>query len=142
MREALDGPISAEGASAEGVSPEGRRVRGPDGDALAHQIVDVLVDHQAADVVMLDLTQLAAFTDYFVISTVDNHRQMQALVVAVDALMVSMPGARFRQEGDPESGWVLLDVGPVVVHLFGLEERARYNLEGLWSRGREVVRIQ
>lgn len=139
--------VVGDATGSEGVSPtvpgatEGRRVRGPDGDALAHRIVDVLVDHQAADVVMLDLTELAAFTDYFVICTVDNLRQMQALVEAVDAL-VGATGGQFRQEGDPESGWVLLDVGPVVVHLFGLEERARYNLEGLWSRGRQVVRIQ
>jgi ribosome-associated protein len=101
----------------------------------------VLVDRQAADVVMLDLTSLAAFTDYFVIATVDNERQMQALVDAVDGVLQET-GGRFRQEGAPDSGWVLLDLGAVIVHLFGLEDRARYNLEGLWQKAQEVVRVQ
>ncbi len=134
MREAIGGAAGRATGSTSG--------GGPDGGALAHQLVDVLVDRQAADVVMLDLSELSAFTDYFVIGTVDNQRQMQAVVEAVEAAMAGIAGARFRQEGDPASGWVLLDAGPVVVHLFGLEERARYNLEGLWSKAREVVRVQ
>ena len=132
MREAVEGTTEA---------PR-RRKAAVDGSVLAHQIVDVLVDRQAADVVMLDLTMLSAFTDYFVVATVDNQRQMQALIESVNEMIDGMSGVRFRQEGAPESGWVLLDVGPVVVHLFGLEERARYTLEGLWSRATEVVRVQ
>lgn len=102
----------------------------------------MLVDRQAADVVLLDLTALSAFTDYFVIATADNERQLQALVESVEGAVVSMPDVRFRQEGAPGGGWVLLDLGAVVVHLFSLEQRANYNLEGLWRRAQEVVRVQ
>ena len=102
----------------------------------------MLVDRQAADVVLLDLTALAAFTDYFVIATADNARQLQALIESVEAGLAETPAVRFRQEGAPESGWVLLDLGAVVVHLFSLEQRANYNLEGLWRRAQEVVRVQ
>lgn len=112
------------------------------GSELAHHVVDVLVDRQAADVVMLDLTALSAFTDYFVIATSDNERQLGALVDSVEGVVASMPDARCRQEGGLEGGWVLLDMGSVVVHLFSLEQRANYNLEGLWRRAQEVVRVQ
>ncbi|MGE3856045.1 MAG: ribosome silencing factor [Dehalococcoidia bacterium] len=109
---------------------------------LAHELVDALVDRQAADVVLLDLTQLSAFADYFVIGTVDNIRQARAIVdVLGDKLKEH--GRKLQFEGDPESGWILIDAGRgVFVHLFSLEARAYYNLEGLWSKAQEVVRIQ
>ena len=46
------------------------------------------------------------------------------------------------REGDPDSGWVLLDYGDVILHLFAPEERAYYDLEGLWAAATPVVRIQ
>ena len=113
------------------------------GPELAHHLVDVLVDRQASDVVLLDLTSLSAFTDYFVIATADNERQLSALIDTVESAMAAAaPDASVRQEGSTEGGWVLLDLGAVIVHLFSLEQRAKYNLEGLWRRAQEVVRIQ
>ena len=108
----------------------------------ARLLVDVLVDRQAEDVVLLDLTSLAAFADYFVIATVDNIRQGRAVADAVD-VAISADGGDTKAEGTGEDGWILIDCGGVViVHLFSLEMRAYYNLEGLWSRAQEVVRIQ
>ena len=101
-----------------------------------------MVDRQAMDVVLLDLTQLSAFADYFVIGTVDNGRQARAIA---DAVMdhARLRGGRVDSEGDPESGWLLVEAGQgVFVHLFSIESRAHYNLEGLWGRAQEVVRIQ
>jgi ribosome-associated protein len=113
------------------------------GSELAHHVVDVLADRQATDVVLLDLTALSAFTDYFVVGTIDNVRQMRAVLDALDRELVDvLPKSQAREEGSIESGWVLFDIGDVVVHLFSLERRAYYNLEGLWSSAREVVRIQ
>lgn len=92
---------------------------------------------------MLDLTSLSAFTDYFVIATADNERQLAALIDSVDRACNELdPPAAVRREGDADGGWVLLDLSGVIVHLFSLEQRARYNLEGLWARAQEVVRIQ
>lgn len=111
--------------------------------ALAHQIVDWLADGQTDDIVLLDLTPLAAFADYFVIGTVDNIRQARAVVDRVEDGILRGGGARVRSEGSPDSGWILLDtkVG-ILVHLFSSEGRLRYDLEGLWSKAQEVVRIQ
>ena len=100
----------------------------------------MLADRQAADVVLLDLTRLNAFCDYFVIATGMSERQLRTLV---DAVMRAVPGlGRAEQEGDAPGGWVLLDCRGVVVHLFTPERRAYYDLAGLWSRAQEVVRIQ
>ncbi len=109
---------------------------------LAHQAVELLADRQVSDVVLLDLTPLGAFADYFVIGTVDNVRQSQAVIDALQ-LAFRTTGPRIRPEGNPDSGWVLLDtLEGVVIHLFSLEDRARYDLEGLWRRAQQVVRVQ
>ena len=113
------------------------------GKELAQYVVDVLADGQAADVVLLDLTVIEAFTDYFVVATIDNVRQMRALIDALSKELARVaPEVKAQEEGTVESGWMLFDVGELGGHLFSLEQRAYYNLEGLWSSAREVVRIQ
>jgi ribosome-associated protein len=109
---------------------------------LARRIVDLLVDRQAEDVVLLDLTGLAAFADYFVIATATSERQIGALVDAVERGLAASRGPAVRREGEAAGGWVLLEAGPVVAHLFSREQRAYYDLEGLWRRAHEVVRVQ
>ena len=108
----------------------------------ARKIVDVASDKQAANIVLLDIRKLGVFADAFVIMTADSRRQMTALVE--DLLeAVAHVGARARhREGTVESGWVLLDFGDVVVHLFAPDERSYYQLEELWSQGQQIVRIQ
>jgi ribosome-associated protein len=109
----------------------------------AHDVVDWLADRQVEDIVLLDLTPLAAFADYFVIGTVDNIRQARAAIEGVEDGVRSRGGGRVHSEGNPESGWVLLDTGQgIFVHLFSAEARLRYDLEGLWNKAQEVVRVQ
>lgn len=91
---------------------------------------------------MLDIRSVASFADYFVIASADSDRQMQAILDAVeDALETDKPTLLGR-EGEPKSGWVLLDYGDVILHLFAPEERAYYDLEGMWHGATPVVRIQ
>jgi ribosome-associated protein len=105
--------------------------------------VDALVDRQAADVVLLDLRELSAFAEYFIVATVDNVRQARAILDHVTDTVAGLGATRPHPEGSPDTGWVLLDLGGgVILHVFSLEARARYDLEGLWSRAQEVVRIQ
>lgn len=90
---------------------------------------------------LMDISKVSSFTDYFVIATAGNPRQMNALVDSLDRDL--RPDARpLRTEGTPDSGWILVDFGEAIVHLFAPEERAYYNLEGLWSKGVSVVHIQ
>jgi ribosome-associated protein len=110
---------------------------------LAHSIVDILSDRQAEDVVLLEIGRIASFTDFFVIATAQNSRHMRALMETLDRDLAAQGVHSSHVEGEADSGWVLLDFGDVVVHLFTPEDRAYYNLEGLWGRaGVAAVRFQ
>ena len=114
----------------------------PDPTELAQEIVDLLSDKQAEEIVLLDISQVSSFTDIFVIATGTSGRHLSALVQTLDEDLDRRYPRPRHVEGDAGSGWVLLDFGDVIVHLFAPEERAFYNLEGLWSRSVPVVRFQ
>jgi ribosome-associated protein len=108
---------------------------------LGRKIVDLLADRQAEDVLLLDIRNVASFADYFVIATGTNSRHMRALAETLYKELPPKTGGK-RHEGDPDSGWLLLDYGDVIVHLFSPEMRAHYALEELWSEATQVVRMQ
>lgn len=108
---------------------------------LARQIVDIASEKQAEDIVMLDIRDMTPFADYFVIMSAESRRQLNALEEdLVQTLKQSGILLRHR-EGKSDTGWVLLDYGDVVVHLFGAEQREFYRLEQFWSQAPQVVRI-
>jgi ribosome-associated protein len=110
---------------------------------LAQRIVDLLTDRQAEDVVLLDIRRVASFTDFFVIATAQNARHMRALMETLDKDLSQAGTPPQHVEGEADSGWVLLDFGDVIAHLFTPEDRAYYNLEALWGRaGVAAVRFQ
>jgi ribosome-associated protein len=110
---------------------------------LAKRIVDLASDKQASDIVMLDLRKVSLLADFFVICSGNSERQITALRDdIVEQLRNEEHRRPIRQEGRPTSGWVLLDYGDVVVHIFTPEERGYYRLEDLWSSAAQVVRIQ
>ena len=109
---------------------------------LAREIVDLLSDRQAEDIVLLDISGVTTFTDYFVIATATNTRQMDALIGTLDESLGKKGIHARKTEGTADSGWVLLDYSDAIVHLFGPEERSYYDLEGLWNTGVPLVRVQ
>jgi ribosome-associated protein len=109
---------------------------------LAQRVVELLSDKQAEDIILLDIGQVASFADYFVIASAANPRQMKALLDTLDSELSGEGTPSTHREGNPDSGWVLLDMGDVIVHLFEPQTRAYYKIEELWSRGVSVVRFQ
>lgn len=107
----------------------------------ARYAVDVASDKLASDIVMLDISEVSDFADYFVILSVESTRQMRSIVEDLEHALEEKGGVRHHREGTPESGWMLLDFGDVVIHIFGVEERQFYNLEAAWSEAGEMVRI-
>lgn len=113
-----------------------------DTEEITQELVDELSERQAEDITTIDVSQVASFADRFVIATAGSARQMNAVIDALDERL-GKAGVHVRQrEGDSDSGWVLLDFGGVLVHLFGPEERAFYDLEGLWGKTAPLVRFQ
>jgi len=96
--------------------------------------VDAVREKKAIDVVVLDLRKAGGFTDYFVICTGTNPRQIQAIADAVtEALRKDFGERPALAEGIEKSEWILLDYFNFVVHVFSRECRTFYGLERLWG---------
>lgn len=109
---------------------------------LARKIVDTLTDKKGQDILLLDIGVISVLADYFVICSGTSDRQLRALLSSVreDTKKDQVPPLSI--EGEPASGWVLMDYGAVIVHLFAPEMRIFYDLEELWKEARIVVHIQ
>ena len=121
------------------MTDEEGRITAVDAARLA---VEVASEKQATDIVMLDMRGPLSFTDYFVILSAESRRQMQALLEDIDQALDQSGMKLHHREGTTNGGWVLLDYGDVVVHVFAQEERDFYHLEQLWSRAPVLFRIQ
>lgn len=94
-------------------------------------------DKKAEDVAVLDLTGRTIVADAFVVVTGRSVIQTRSIAdTIVDAAEAA--GVRARLEGHADGGWILIDLGHVVVHVFTPEQRQFYNLERLWGRVAEA----
>jgi ribosome-associated protein len=92
---------------------------------------------------MLDLREITPLADYFVICTADSERQARMLQeILTEELKKDSQVRPLSAEGEPASGWVLLDYNYVVVHIFSKSARAYYRLEELWKAAPVVLKIQ
>jgi ribosome-associated protein len=90
----------------------------------------------------MDLQKVANFTDYFVICTGTSDRMLDALAEGVVEKVRETHKLKGRSEGKPSAGWVVVDLGSVIVHLFAPETRDFYKLEELWKEGKVLLRLQ
>jgi ribosome-associated protein len=95
-------------------------------------------EKQAADVVLLDLEGLGAFTDYFLVCTGFSSPQLQAICDEIEERLERTGTRRVRREGKSGSDWMLLDFGGLIVHVFTERARHYYDLERLWRAARRV----
>ncbi|MFN2413491.1 MAG: ribosome silencing factor [Pyrinomonadaceae bacterium] len=97
-------------------------------------------DKKAVDMVALDLREIASFTEFFIIASGTNQRQVQAIADEVTERLKKDLGTRVvRVEGYSTAEWVLLDYGDFVVHIFDRGARGFYDLERLWHDARRVA---
>jgi ribosome-associated protein len=119
-------------------------VEEPDLDAgqFARDLVDAITDKKGSDVVLLDVQSVSVLADHFIICSGDTERQVKAIA---DEIVQRAQEEGFKPqhiEGSPNSGWVVLDYGTLIVHVFLPSQRDYYGLEELWSDAALVVRIQ
>ncbi|MBI2833374.1 MAG: ribosome silencing factor [Acidobacteria bacterium] len=95
-------------------------------------------DKKASDVTILDLRKSAGFTDYFLLCSAQNPRQIKAIVDAIEERLRKLHVRPAHVEGYERSEWVLLDFFDFVVHVFTSEMRAFYGLERLWGSAERV----
>ena len=108
---------------------------------IARTIVETASDRQASDIVLMDTRQACSFADYFVICSGDSERQIDAISKAIDEVLKKSGIAPHHREGTADSGWVLFDLGGVIVHIFAPFEREYYQLEKAWNNAQLLVRI-
>jgi ribosome-associated protein len=100
-------------------------------------------EKKGQDILLLDITALESFTDYFVFCNGTSDRHLNALYEDIrESAKKQFEVIPWSQEGNGESEWILMDYGDVVVHLFEAEKRAYYDLEGFWKEGKVLLRIQ
>ncbi|MFC1989680.1 ribosome silencing factor [Chloroflexota bacterium] len=109
---------------------------------VAHKVVEAASDKQAIDVVLLDTRKVCSFADYFVICSGETQRQVKAIYDEAEHVLKKEGVLPHHREGATDSGWLLLDFGDVIVHIFAPFEREYYQLDELWSEAVPVVRIQ
>lgn len=104
--------------------------------------MDALEEKKGEDILLLDIHEIASFSDYFVICSGTSERMINALADAVVERVKSETDLPVRVEGQTAPGWQVIDVGDVIVHIFSPVQRDYYQLEELWSRGKIVMRLQ
>lgn len=116
---------------------------GQDSLALARTIVDAAADKKADNVLLLDLRGLSSVADYFVVCSGASERQLKAIADGInERVRADMQVTVYKTEGLSGGGWVLVDYGDVIAHIFAPSMRAYYNLEALWAKAPVLLRMQ
>ena len=110
---------------------------------IAHEAIDIITKMMGESVVLLDLQGISIVSDYYVIATGTSERHLKALARGItDNAVLKRKVATRDLDDQAQSGWVLLDLGDVMVHLFVSSQRHHYDLEELWSEGKVILRVQ
>ena len=100
--------------------------------------VNAADDKKANDLVILDISKITSFANYFLLCTGDSSRQMQAIADEVEKQLKASGIRPSHVEGYQNSEWILLDCMDLVVHIFSKNARAFYDLERLWRDAQKM----
>lgn len=88
------------------------------------------------------MQKIASFADYFIICSGTSDRMLDALAKNVQESVKTQYSISSTVEGRSENGWIVLDLGDIIVHIFLSEVRKYYQLEELWSKGKVIIKLQ
>ena len=110
---------------------------------LARLVLDCIAEKVGVNTVILDIQSVSLLGDYFVISSGESERQIRAIIEEIRfQVKGKLQVIPLRVEGAASSGWVLMDYGSVIVHVFSPAMRDYYRLESLWSDAPVKVKMQ
>ncbi|MCR5290631.1 MAG: ribosome silencing factor [Treponema sp.] len=106
----------------------------------AVELARLMEDSKGSDVVLLDISELNSWTDYFIIVTITSTVQWQGMFKAVKeyAKTHDLEVRESNRHGSEGSDWNLIDLGSVVIHLMSADARTFYDLEKLWHAGQRI----
>ena len=109
---------------------------------IARRAVETAADKQASDILMLDTREVCSYADYFVICSAESERQIEAIWDEINRVLKQEGILVHHYEGTIDSGWVLLDFGDVIIHIFSPAVREFYQLDGLWGEAIPILSVQ
>ncbi len=109
---------------------------------IAREIVNQLEEKKAENLVLMDIKNMAVFADYFIICSGTSNRMLNALAESVNEFVHTNYHYPVHTEGNPNEGWILVDIGDIIVHIFSPDQRNYYKLEDLWSQGKILLHLQ
>ncbi len=104
----------------------------------ARLCLDIIEERKAIDPILMEVSRLTSFTDYFLVASGASTRQVLAMSQHMARRLRDQGFKPFGIEGEQEGHWVLMDYGDVVIHIFYQPVREFYDLEGLWAEAPRV----
>ncbi len=105
---------------------------------MAYIAYQAMEEKKGEDIKILDISEISILADYFLIATGNSSSQIQAIIDNVEEKLHKAGYSLKRLEGNRSSTWILMDYGDVVIHIFNREDRLFYDLERIWSDGRQI----
>ncbi|MFC2064355.1 ribosome silencing factor [Chloroflexota bacterium] len=109
---------------------------------IAHTIINSLEEKKGEEILLMDIHKVSSFTDYFIICTGTSNRMIDALAKATVDNAKETHQIKGIIEGNPECGWMIVDFGSILVHLFSPDQREFYRIEDLWNTGKIILHLQ
>lgn len=108
---------------------------------FARKVCEILSEHKAEDIVMIDVAEKTEVADYFVVAGGRSKTHTRALIEHVEEGTDKIGVSAVRREGVREGRWAVLDYGDVIVHIFNDESRLFYHLESLWGDEKNTTKF-
>ena len=108
----------------------------------AKMISEDASERLGSEIVVLDIAKVSGFSDYFVFITGETERHLETIANSISRMTKGKSLSVNHREGKGENGWILLDYNGLIVNIMTRDVREFYDLESLWSKGIEVLRMQ
>ena len=109
-----------------------------DGEKLLDRIIKAAENKKARDIKVLDISKTSGLFDFLVIMSGESSPQIKALSREIGQAVKRTGIKGFSWEGEVSSGWTILDLGEIVVHIMSAKERAYYDIESIWGKEAKV----